>query len=405
MQTVYERCCGVDVHKKVIVACMRTGARQEMKTFGAMTSDLREMAEWLLENECEMIAMESTGPYWKPIYNVLEILGLEVMVVNAQHMKAVPGRKTDVKDAQWIAELLQHGLLRASYIPDRDQRELREVSRYRKSLTEERAREINRLGKELEGCNIKLGSVVRDITGLSSRNLLKSVIEGNLDRDNIDGLLHGSLRGKRDELLSACEGVVTSMQKKLIQAIVDHIDDMTKRISDIDDIINGEMEKYEAAINAIDELPGIGKESAQTILAEIGLDMNRFPTAAHLASWAGLSPGNNESAGKRKNGRTCKGNITLKTTLVRAAKAASRKQGSFFKAQYDRLVVRRGANRATVAVAHSMIIAIYHVLKDKKPFQDLGSDYYNQFNPERKITSYLRKLEALGWTPPVTATA
>lgn len=400
MQAFYERCCGIDVHKKVIVACLIVGNKSETRTYGTSTVDLRAMANWLLENQCQMSAMESTGAYWKPVYNVLEILGLDVIVVNAQHMKAVPGRKTDAKDAAWIADLLKHGLLKASFIPDKEQRELREVSRYRKSLVEERAREINRLEKTLEGANIKLSSVVSDIIGVSSRGILKALAGEGLDEGNIDNLLYGSLTTKREKLLKACDGMMTKIQKKLVCAILNHIDDMTKRITDMDDIINGEMKAYENAINALDEMPGIAPRSAQVILAEIGLDMSRFPTDAHLASWAGLSPGNNESAGKRISGRMCKGNKTLKTTLIQCAKSASRKKGSFYKAQYDRLVVRKGANRATAAVAHSMLISIYHMLKYSVPFNDLGDNYYNQFNAERKINHHLNILKSLGWQAP-----
>lgn len=405
MQAVYERCCGIDVHKKMIVACLIVGTKQETRTYGTSTEDLRKMAQWLLDNESQMAAMESTGAYWKPVYNVLEVLGLEVIIVNAQHMKAVPGHKTDTKDAAWIADLLKHGLLKASFIPDKEQRELREVSRYRKSLVEERSREINRLEKTLEGANIKLSSVVSDLTGVSSRRILNALTSEGLNENNIDRLLYGNLSSKRDVLLKACDGVMTKVQKKLVRAILDHIDDMTRRISGMDDIINDEMKAYEQAIKAIDEMPGIAPRSAQVIMAEIGLDMSRFPTDAHLASWAGLSPGNNESAGKRKNGRTCKGNKALKTTLIQCAKAAAHKEGSFYKAQFDRLVVRRGANRATVAVAHSMLISIYHMLKDGVPFRDLGGEYYNQFNAEKKINHYLNKLKSLGWQSPTPVTA
>jgi len=405
MQKIYERCCGVDVHKRTIVACFRKGNQQEMRQFGATTGVLRELAKWLLEGGCEKVAMESTGAYWKPVYNVLEVLGVEAIVVNAQHMKAVPGRKTDTKDAQWIAELLQHGLLRASFVPDKEQRELREVSRYRKGLIEERSREVNRLEKTLEGANIKLSSFVSNIVGKSSRRLIDSAISGTVSQDNILDMLHGHMHAKKDELLKAMEGVMTVVQKKLIQAILDHIDDMTRRISDMDDILTDEMRKYDDAIAALDEIPGIGRQSAQTILAEIGLDMRRFPTASHLASWAGLSPGNNESAGKRKSGRTCKGNQTLKVTLIQSAKAAVRHKDCFFRAQYDRLAVRRGRNRATVAVAHSMLRAIFHMLKNNQPYQDLGSDYYTKFNTEKKINAYLKKLSDLGWQPPAAATA
>jgi transposase len=405
MQAVYERCCGLDVHKKMIVACLLVGSKPELRSFGTSTEDLRKMAQWLLEHECQIAAMESTGAYWKPVYNVLELLGLEVIVVNAQHMKAVPGRKTDTKDAAWIADLLKHGLLKASFIPDKEQRELREVSRYRKNLVEERSREINRLEKTLEGANIKLSSVVSDLTGTSSRGILQALTGEGLNENNIDKLLYANLREKKAELLKACDGVMTTVQKKLVRAILDHIDDMTKRISDMDDIINGEMKAYEQAIKAIDEIPGIAPRSAQVILSEIGLDMSRFPTDAHIASWAGLSPGNNESAGKRKSGRTCKGNKTLKTTLIQCAKVAAHKEGSFYKAQFDRLVVRRGKNRATVAVAHSMLISIYRMLKDGVLFRDLGYDYYNQFNAEKKINHYLNKLKSLGWQLPTPVTA
>jgi transposase len=401
MEAVYERCGGMDVHKKMIVVCLRRGRKQEVRRFGTTTQDLRNLAEWLQNNKCQMAAMESTGSYWKPVYNVLELLGLDLIVVNARHMKAVPGRKTDVNDAQWIADLLQNGLLRASFIPDRHQRELREVSRYRKSLVDERTREKNRLEKTLEGANIKLSSVVSHLTGLSSRNLIRAVITDEVTEQNIEAMLYGRLREKKVELLAAMDGVLSMVQRKMVTAILDHIDDLTRRIGDMDNIIDGEMKEYEKAISALDALPGIGTQSAQVILAEIGLDMTRFPTAAHLASWAGLSPGNNESAGKRKSGRTCKGNQTLKTTLVQCAKAAVRNKDSFYRAQYDRLVVRRGANRATVAVAHSMLISIYYMLKNHQPFRDLGRDYYCRFNTDKKIASYLKKLHDLGWSPPL----
>ena len=403
MEVCYERCCGIDVHKKVIVCCLRIGNKRETRSFGTSTEDIRSMAEWLLENRCEKTAMESTGSYWKPVYNVLEVLGVEAIVVNAAHMRNVPGRKTDVKDAEWIAELLQHGLLKASYIPDRAQRELREVARYRKSLVEERAREINRLEKTLQGANIKLSSVVSDITGQSSRNLLGALTGDGLNEKNIDELLCGSLKEKRSELLKVCDGYLTILQKKLVRAILDHIDDMTRRIADMDDIVKGEMKAYEEAMERLEEIPGIAKRSAQVILSEIGLDMTRFPTAAHLCAWAGLAPGNNESAGKRYSGKTRKGNATLKTTLIQSAKTAKNKKGSFFKAQFERIAVRRGKNRAVVAVAHSMLIAIYNMLKYGETFSDLGDTYYLQYNTEKKITYYLKKLDKLGWQSPITA--
>lgn len=398
MQTIYERCCGMDVHKKIIVACLRIGNKTELKRFDTLTCSVKDLGNWLLENDCQMVAMESTGVYWKPIYNILELLNLNVMVVNAHHMKSVPGRKTDVKDAEWIADLLQHGLLKASYIPDKEQRELRDVVRYRKSLIEERSRELNRLEKILEGANIKLSSFVSSLTGVSSRKLIEQAIQGEVNNENIDDLIHHSMQSKKSELLLAMDGALSNVQKLLVTAILDHYDDMSRRINELDNIIDNQMKKYEDAIKRLDELPGIGERSAQTILAEIGLDMSRFPTASHLASWTGLCPGNNESAGKRKNGKTNKGNRYIKTTLIQCAKSAQKDKDSFFHAQYQRLVVRRGKNRATVAVAHSMLIAIYHMLKDNVSFNDLGSDYYAKFNTEKKATYYLRKLEELGVT-------
>jgi transposase len=402
MQTVYERCCGIDVHKKLIVACFRNGKKAELRKFDTLTSSIKELGNWLLENKCEMVAMESTGAYWKPIYNILELLDINVMVVNAHHMKNVPGRKTDAKDAEWIADLLQHGLLKASYIPSKEQREIRDVVRYRKSLIEERAREINRLEKTLEGANIKLSSYVSDLNGVSSRNLLNKAIEGEVTTDNIEDLIHSSMQEKIPVLLKAMDGVLTPIQKKLVRAILDHIDDMSRRIKDLDDIIDNEMKGYEDAIKKIDELPGIGKRSAEVIIAEIGIDMSRFPTDSHLASWSGLCPGNNESAGKRKSGKTNKGSKHLKSILIQCAKSAKTNKDSFFYAQYQRLVVRRGANRATVAVAHSMLIAIYHMLKDNVPFKNLGNDYYTKFNTESKTRYYLKKLQELGADLPVS---
>jgi transposase len=400
MEVVYRCCCGVGVHKKLIVACLNKEGKREVRTFHTMTADIKELGSWLLTEECEMVAMESTGVYWKPLYNLFEVMGMPAMVVNAAHMKSLPGRKTDVKDAEWIADLLRHGLLKGSFIPCREQRELREVARYRKSLVEERAREINRLQKILEGANIKLDSVVSNINGKSARKLLLLITGGKeATADEVAQLINVRMRPKLDQIMFAIEGITTPLQRRLLIQVIDHIDDMTRRIEDMDNIIQEYMSQYEKAIQAIDDIPGIARRSAEVIIAEIGLEMERFPSAAHLCSWAGVCPGNYQSAGKNKHGKTTKGNKTLKTILTQCAKAAQNVKDSFFSAQYQRISVHRGRNRATMAVAHSILIAIYHILRFDKPFKDLGSDYYDSYNRERKIKGYLKRLDSLGWTP------
>ena len=410
MDKVYDKCCGIDVHKKLIVACFRQGNKQEIRDFGATTRELLEMADWLKEGGCEMIAMESTASYWKPLYNILETCELDAMVVNASHMKAVPGRKTDVKDAEWIAELLQHGLLTASYIPDKDQRELRELVRYRKSLVGERNRELNRLQKMLEGANIKISGTVRDINGKSARNLLELMLTGKqIDSAEYDILyqqkvIAHNLKATKEQIIDDLNGVMSDLQKKMMRLLLKHLDELNAIIKELDDDIDNFMKPEEKrAAQVIQDIPGIGNTSAQAIISVIGTDMTRFPTDAHISSWAGLCPGNNESASKRKSGRTTKGNNLLRDTLVVCAHSAVKNKDSYFSAQFARISAHRGKKRAYVAVAHSMLVAIYHILKDGVVFKDLGADYYNQFNKERKINAYLKKLKALGWEAPVVA--
>lgn len=399
MDRVYERCCGIDVHKKIVVACFRCGRKQELREFGTTTKELLRLADWLIQNECQMIAMESTASYWKPLYNVFESCELKAMVVNARHMKAVPGRKTDTNDAEWIADLLQHGLLRSSYIPDKSQRELRELVSYRKSLVGEKNRELNRLQKMLEGGNIKLSGTVSDINGKSARNILNMLVSGKeITHENLPKLIVGNLKASPEQILDDLQGILSPLQKKMLRVVLLHIDELSQHIASLDDEIDRNMQgQYRDAVDAVDAVTGIGPDSAKAILAVIGIDMSRFPSDAHLASWAGLCPGNNESAGKRRSGKTTKGNKLLKTTLVVCAHSAVKVKSSYFYAQFQRISARRGKKRAYVAVAHSMLIAIYHILKDNTPFVDLGSEYYNQFNKERKINVYLKKLKALGW--------
>ena len=404
MEKVYDKCCGIDVHKKLIVACFKCGKKQEVREFGATTRELLKLADWLGSGGCEMVAMESTASYWKPLYNILESSGLNAMVVNAHHMKAVPGRKTDVKDAAWIADLLQHGLLQASYIPDKDQRELRELVRYRKSLVGERTRELSRLQKMLEGANIKLSGTVSDINGKSARNILEYILTGeSFDDTKYDEMydkkvIAHNLKATKEQIIDDLNGVMSPLQRKMMRTLLKHLDELNIHIKELDDDIDSFMKPEEKqACAAIQEVTGIGSTSAQAVISVIGTDMGRFPDDAHIASWAGLCPGDNESAKKRKSGKTRKGNALLRETLVNCAHAAVKNKKSYFYAQFMRISAHRGKKRAYVAVAHSMLIAIYHILKDGVVFKDLGADYYNQFNKERKIKAYLKKLKALGW--------
>ena len=403
MEVMYSVCGGVDVHKKVIVCCLMRGRRKETREFGASTRELIELSSWLKENGCEMVAMESTASYWKPLYNILEAEDIPAMVVNAQHIKALPGRKTDTLDAEWIAELLRHGLLRASYIPSKPQRELRELLTYRKSLAADAASEQNRIQKMLEGGNIKISGTISSIIGKSGQQLLSCIIDGEaITADDIrgminDGLVSSRLKATPEELADDLNGVLTPVQRKMISICLEHIAYLNKRIDEIDSIIDDNLSSgMQELVELLREIPGVGESSAKTILSVIGTDMSRFPTASHLASWAGVCPGNNESAGKRRSGKTRKGNSLLRTTLVLCAQGASRAKGSFFSAQYSRLMIRRGKNRAKMAVAHSLLIAIYYIIRDHVPFHDLGEDYYNRFNTESKIKMYIKKLEDLG---------
>ena len=412
MEKVYDKCCGIDVHKKIIVACFVYGRKQEIKEFGATTRELLELSDWLQKGGCEIAAMESTGSYWKPLYNILESVGLKAIVVNAQHMKAVPGRKTDVKDAEWIADLLRHGLLKASYIPSKEQRELRELVGYRKSLVADKTRELNRLQKMLEGANIKLSGTVSSIDGKSARNILKLLVQGEkidvskLEELKNQKLIASNLKASYEQLAEDLNGVMTKLQRQMMKELISHIDELDKHIENLNEQIDDHMNPDEKkAVNEIKKVTGIGEDGAKAIVAVIGTDMDRFPTDAHLASWAGLCPGNNESAKKRRSGKTTKGNKLLRTTLVVCAHAAVKVKSSYFYAQFKRISAHRGKKRAYVAVAHSMLIAIYHILKDGIEFEDLGSEYYNQFNKERKINAYLKKLKNLGWELPTTIMA
>ncbi len=318
-------------------------------------------------------------------------------MINARDIKQVPGRKTDVKDAEWIADLLRHGLVKGSFIPDRDQRELRELARYRQSLIRERSREANRVQKVLEGANIKLSSVATNVLGVSGRSMIEAIIAGNEDASALAKMAKGRLKSKTAELEKSLKGLVGPHQRMLLLTQMRHIEFLDRQIAELSDEIGERMRPFDEAIERIDEIPGIGRKAAESILAEIGLDMNRFPSAAHIASWAGLCPGNNESAGKRRSGRTTKGNVWLKSSLVQAAQSASHTKNTYLSAQYRRIAARRGSKRAIVAVAHSILVILYHMLKSGTPYIDLGQDYFDKRNEDAIVRRTIKRLEGLGY--------
>ncbi len=397
MEVIYPRCCGLDIHKKSVVACVITPGGRETRTFSTMTKDLLELKKWLLGLEVTHVAMESTGVYWKPVYNLMED-SLKLLVVNAQHIKAVPGRKTDIKDAEWIADLLRHGLLRGSFIPDRSLRELRELVRYRRSLIRDESRVINRIQKTLEGANIKLSSVATDVVGVSGRIILQAMIYGVEDPKELAAMAKGKLRKKSDSLEEALFGLMGPHQRRLLESQLGHLDYLDKEIAQMDDDVSGCIAPYQHIIEQLDTVNGIGQRGAQEILVEIGPDViSHFPDAHHLASWTKICPGNNESAGKHKSGKTGHGNPWLRSALIEAAWAAIKVKPSYFSALYHRLAGRRGKKRAIVAVAHAILITIYSMLKNNTVFRDLGEHFHDSLNPAQVIHRAVSRIERLGY--------
>ncbi len=402
MEVIYERCCGLDIHKKSVTACvlMPGGAgkpRREIRTFETMTGDLLAMSDWLVERGVTHVAMESTGVYWKPVWNLLEG-NFELLLVNAQHIKAVPGRKTDVRDSEWIADLLRHGLLKGSYVPDRPQRELRELTRYRTSLIRERTAEVNRLQKTLEGANIKLAAVVTDIMGKSGREMLEALVAGSTGGAAMAELAKGKLRAKLGELERALEGRFGEHQRFMVAHQLGHIDYLDDTIAQLDAEVRRRMRPFEDEIERLDGIPGVGRRTAEALVAEIGTDTERFPTAGHLASWAGMCPGNHESAGKRQKGKTRHGNPWLRAALVEAAQAAGRKRDCYLSAQYRRLAARRGKKRAAVAVGHSILVIAYHLLERGNTYEELGGRYFDERDRQGMERRLVSRLEGMGYT-------
>jgi transposase len=402
MDVIYERCCGLDVHKKSVVACLLISLpggelSRTVRTFGTMTEDLLALADWLTEAGCTHVAMESTGVYWKPIWNLLEDT-FALLLVNPRDSKVVPGRKTDVTDAEWIADLLRHGLLRSSYVPARPQRELRELTRYRTALVRERTAEANRLQKTLEGANIKLASVATDILGKSGRDILQALVVGTEDPAALAHLAQGRLREKIPELERALAGRVDAHHRFMLAEHLAHIDFLEAAIARVSAEIAERLRPCAEAVARLDTIPGIGPYLAEALIAEIGTDMSRFPTAAHLASWAGMCPGNHESAGKRRSGRTRKGSPWLRALLVQAAHAGARKKETYLGAQYRRLAARRGKSRAAVAVGHAILIIAYHLLRDGTDYHDLGPRYFDERDRRAVERRLVHRLEGLGYT-------
>jgi transposase len=435
MEILHERCAGLDVHKKNVKACFSSpgkgGQRQkETRTYPTMTQNLLAMRDWLKEQGCTHIALEATGVYWKPIYNLLEG-DFEILVVNAHHIKTVPGRKTDVKDAEWIADLLAHGLLSASFIPSAPQRELRELTRYRTSLVEERAREVNRLQKTLEDTNLKLGDVVSDVMGKASRLILWAVVEGETDPVRLASFAAGRVRASQQDLERALTGKVTAHHRFMLGQhlqLIENLDEAIRRVNEeltrrftppeppTEEEEHPPMSEqalesaepapssaesaplsWQEAARLIDQVTGISQRVAQGLLAEIGVNMDQFPSAKHLASWVGICPGNHESAGKRLSGKTRKGNPYARRLLIQAAHAAAHSKNTYLAAQYRRIAARRGPKRAAVAVGHSILVIIYHLLRDRGTYHDLGGNYFDEHDRQMVQKHLVRRLERLGY--------
>jgi transposase len=400
VDTLYPRCAGIDVHKNNVVVCVRCCDRpgklfEEVRTFSTMTRDLLALSDWLAEHDVTHVAMESTGVYWKPVFNILEGR-VAVILVNAEHIKKVPGRKTDVKDCQWIAQLLQHGLLKASFVPPQPVRELRDLTRQRTQLIQERTAAANRIQKVLEDANIKLAGVATDVLGVSGRDMLEALIAGETDPAKLADLARKRLREKIPALRLALQGRVTDHHRFLLRMHLDHITHLEELIGRLGGRIEEALAPFAEAEQRLQTIPGVSQRVAETVLAEIGPRMEQFPSADHLASWAGMCPGNNESAGKRRSGRITKGNRWLKRILVQAAWATSHTKGTYLAAQYRRLSKRRGCKRALVAVGHTLLVFIYHVLRRGTTYQELGADFLERLEPARLTRQLVKRLEALG---------
>jgi transposase len=401
MELMHARCAGLDVHKDTVVACVRIQqddrVRHEVRTFGTTTSALLELAAWLRESRCSQAVLESTGVYWKPIWHVLTSEGLKLVLANAEHVRNVPGRKTDVKDAVWLADLLAHGLVAASFVPPEPILELRDLTRTRRQLVRQRVRYVQRIQKTLEDANIKLDSVISNVLGVSGRAMVEAIVEGQTDPEQLANLARTHLKASRQELVEALRGRVTPHHRLMLRLHLGQVDATDKTIQQLDEEVERLLEPFRGEVALLKTIPGVSDQVARTFIAEIGADMKQFATAAHLVSWAGLCPQLRESAGKRKSTRLRKGAPWLKPVLVQAAWAASKKKDSYLRAQFHRLKARRGPKRAVVAVAASMLVAAFHMLRDGTTYHDLGAAHFDRAAKEKVTRRLVHRLSELGY--------
>jgi len=406
MEVLHPHCAGLDVHKDTVVACVRHMVegvvKREVRTFKTTTKDLMGLSEWLSAEECTHIAMEATGIYWKPVWHILADGASALVLANAAHIKNVPGRKTDVNDATWIADLMAHGLIRGSFVPDEPTQDMRDFLRSRKQFVRERTSHIQRLQKTLEDANIKLDSVISDIIGLSGRRMIEALIEGETDPRALAALAHRRIKASPAELEAALRGRITKHHRFMLRLHLDHLDAVDAAIARIDQEVDANVEPFRKAIKILSSIPGLNALSAEGVVAEIGIDMARFPTAGHLISWAGLCPKNDESAGKRRSTRMRKGDRWLKTTLIQCAWAAARTKGSYLQAQFHRLRSRRGAKKAIGAVAASILTAAYHMLKNGTFYEDPGADHFDKRAKTKQTQRLITRLQNLGFAVQIT---
>ena len=409
MQVLHPRCCGLDVHKKLIVASLLLTSEDgslsaQTRSFGASSAELWKLSDWLAEHGVTIVAMESTGVYWKPVWNILEG-EFELMLVNAQHLKNVPGKKTDVTDAEWIAQLLRHGLLQPSFVPPVFERDLRDLTRYRRRLVQEQAREKNRVEKVLESANVKLSSVISDLFGASGRRMLRAMAGGETDPQALAALGDRKLSATREQLAEALTGRLRDHHRFMLKEHLDHLEHLERSVERVSKEVAARLEPFRWMIEVLDSIPGIDVRGAEDLLAEIGTDMGRFASAGHLASWAGICPGNNRSGGKRLSGKTRKGSPWLRATLVTAGRGAAKKKGSVLKAQYERIRGRRGPKKAAVAVGHTILEVAYHLLTRGEFYQERGYDWADERALSNKQRALVRRLETLGYEVTLTPRA